>query len=237
MGISFPNESELYRSARDRLLQNEIELRRATEAVAEERRALPPGGEIPEDYTFDGADRTGAATPVRMSELFSPGKDTLVIYSFMYPRGPGDDRPCPSCTGILDPLDGAAEHVSQRVGFAVVAKTALPNILAHADDRGWRHLRLLSSASNSYNLDYFAEDPDSGQQQPMMNVFRRDGNTLRHFWGTEPMFADPDPGQDPRHNGTLDMIWNVFDLTPDGRGTDWREQLSYPSTEHVGAPS
>jgi hypothetical protein len=158
-----------------------------------------------------------------MSELFSPGMDTLVIYSFMYPRGPGDDRPCPSCTGILDPLDGVAEHVSQRINLAVVAKTTLAN------PRPRRRPRLATPAAPVIGLEhlqprYFAEDPDSGQQQPMMNMFRRDGDTIRHFWGTELMFAGHEPGQDPRHNGTLDMIWNVLDLTPDGRGTDWHEQ-------------
>ena len=45
--VRFPNESEEYRTARDRLLTEEIELRRKTEAVAAMRRELPLGGEDP----------------------------------------------------------------------------------------------------------------------------------------------------------------------------------------------
>ena len=55
MSVTFPGESAEYRSARDRLLQREVELRRAMEAVAVERRQLPPGGVVPESYVFEGA--------------------------------------------------------------------------------------------------------------------------------------------------------------------------------------
>src|SRR4051812_18499240 len=126
MGIAFPGESPEYRAARDRLLEQEIELRRAMEAVAAARRELPPGGVVPEDYVFQGPGADGAPTDVRLSELFEPGRDSLAIYSFMFPRDPGDERPgpatgqtallpldqgpCPSCVAILDQLDGAAEH-------------------------------------------------------------------------------------------------------------------------------
>ena len=52
MTIAFPGESAEYRAARDRLLEQEIELRRAMEAVAVARRRLPPGGVVPEDTFF-----------------------------------------------------------------------------------------------------------------------------------------------------------------------------------------
>jgi predicted dithiol-disulfide oxidoreductase (DUF899 family) len=160
----------------------------------------------------------------------------------MFPRDPGDDRPgpetgrtaqlpledgpCPSCVALLDQLDGAAEHVSQHVNLAVAAKAPLPRILTFAEERGWRRLRLLSSADNTYNRDYLAETAD-GSQRPMLNVFHRDGATIRHFWSSELFYAPTEPGQDPRHVGTLEPVWNLFDLTPEGRGIDWDEQLSY----------
>jgi predicted dithiol-disulfide oxidoreductase (DUF899 family) len=241
MSIAFPGESEEYRAARDRLLCQEIELRRAMEAVAAARRGLPPGGAVTEDYLFRGAGADGAATDVKLSELFAPGKDSLVIYSFMFPRDPRDGRPgpaagatallplaegpCPSCVALLDQLDGAAEHATQQINLAVVAKAALPRVLAFAEERGWRHRRLLSSAANSYNRDYLAETA-AGEQRPMLNVFHRDGETIRHFWGSELFYAPWDPGQDPRHVGTLEPVWNLFDLTPEGR-PDWDEQLRY----------
>ena len=237
MAISFPGESAEYRAARDRLVQREIELRRAMEDVAAARRALPPGGPIPEDYVFQGRDGD-----VRLSELFAPGKDSLVIYSFMFPRDRTDDRPgpaggesaqlplhegpCPSCVALLDQLDGTALHVAPLLNFAVIAKTPIERLLTFADERGWRHMTLLSSQGNSYNRDYHAETPEC-DQRPMLNVFHRDETAIRHFWGSELFYAPWDPGQDPRHVGTLEPSWNMFDLTPEGRRPDWDEQLRY----------
>jgi predicted dithiol-disulfide oxidoreductase (DUF899 family) len=241
VSVTFPGESAEYRAARDRLLVQEIELRRAMEAVAAARRQLPPGGVVPEDYVFQGVGADGGPTDVRLSELFERGHDSLVIYSFMFPRDPGDKRPgpptgqtallpleegpCPSCVALLDQLDGAAEHATQHVNLAVVAKSPLPRVVTFAEERGWRGLRLLSSAGNAYNRDYLAETAE-GAQRPMLNVFNRDGETIRHFWGSELFYAPTDPGQDPRHVGTLEPLWNLFDLTPEGR-PDWDEQLSY----------
>jgi predicted dithiol-disulfide oxidoreductase (DUF899 family) len=245
VSLAFPGESAEYRAARNRLIEREIELRRAMEAVAATRRELPPGGPISEDYVFEGIGADGAPAEVRLSELFAPGRDSLVIYNFMFPRGYGGDRPgpasgktallpleegpCPSCVALLDQLDGAAEHAGQRLNSAVVAKAPLPRVLTFAEERGWRHLRLLSSANNTYNRDYFGETAD-GSQVPMLNVFHRDGETIRHFWGAELTYGPSDPGQDHRSVGTLEPLWNLFDLTREGRPTDWDEQLSYPET-------
>jgi predicted dithiol-disulfide oxidoreductase (DUF899 family) len=242
MGIAFPGESIEYRTARDRLLEQEIELRRTMEAVAAARRQLPPGGAVPEDYVFQGAGADGRPSDVRLSELFAPDRDSLVIYSFMFPRDPGDqsasppsgetsllplvEGPCPSCTALLDQLDGAAEHASQHLNLAVVAKAPLPRVLVFARERGWRRLRLLSSAANSYNRDYHAETAE-GTQRPMLSVFHRDGQTIRHFWSSELLYAPTEPGEDPRHVGTLEPVWNLFDLTREGRPSDWYEQFSY----------
>lgn len=242
MSIAFPGESADYRAVRDRLLEQEIELRRVTEAVAAARRALPPGGPVAEDYVFEGAGVDGAPTNVKLSELFEPGKNSLVIYNFMFPRDPGDtspgpaigktallslaESPCPSCTALLDQLDGAAEHARQHINFAVVAKTSPQRLLTFAEERGWRRLRLLSSAGNTYNRDYHGETAD-GVQRPMLNVFHRDPDTIRHFWGSELLYAPTDGDQEPRHVGTLEPLWNLFDLTPEGRPNNWWEQLSY----------
>ena len=231
--ITFPGESSEYRLARNRLLEAETELRRAIERVAAQRRALPPGGAVPDDYVFEAAASGGGE--VKFSELFAPGKDTLVIYSFMFPRWSGDTRPgpaggetarlplaetpCPSCTSILDSLDGAALHLAQRLSLVVVAKSDPARIANFAQERGWRQLRLLSSRNNTYNRDYHAETPD-GEQSPVLNVFTRDGDGFRHRWATELMFAPRDEGEEPRHVDSIWPIWNVLDLTPDGRGSD-----------------
>ena len=95
MPVTFPGESYDYRAARDRLLASEIELRRATEAVAAARRNLPPGGPVPADYFFQGVGADGSPTDIKLSELFAPGNDSLVLYSFMFPRDPSDHSPGP----------------------------------------------------------------------------------------------------------------------------------------------
>ena len=229
----FPGESDAYRLARNRLLAAEIELRRTIERVAAQRRALPPGGAVPHDYVFEETADGGGQ--VRFSELFAPGKDTLVIYSFMFPRWSGDTRPgpaegetarlplaetpCPSCTSILDSLDGAARHLARPLNFVVVAKSDPARIGNFAQERGWRNLRLLSSRNNNYNLDYQAESPE-GEQSPVLNVFTRDGDGFRHRWATELMFAPRDEGEEPRHVDSIWPIWNVLDMTPGGRGSD-----------------
>jgi predicted dithiol-disulfide oxidoreductase (DUF899 family) len=148
MGIALPGESPEYRAARDRLLAQEIGLRRAMEAVAAARRGLPPGGQVKMDYVFRGARADGLHTDVHLSELFEPGKDSLGIYSFMFPRDPGDqtpgprdgetarlplaEGPCPSCAALLDQLDGAAEHASQHINLVAVAKAARAGIRPRA---------------------------------------------------------------------------------------------------------
>src|SRR5262245_60548920 len=93
MKLDFPGETAQYRAARDRLLEQEIALRRQMEAVAAERRALPPGGSIPQDYTFDAIGADGTRTQVKLSELFGEGKDSLIVYNMMFPRHRNDDRP------------------------------------------------------------------------------------------------------------------------------------------------
>jgi predicted dithiol-disulfide oxidoreductase (DUF899 family) len=95
-----------------------------------------------------------------------------------------------------------------------------------ADERGWRRLQFVSSAGTSFNRDYHAETAD-GAQQSMLNVFHRDGGTIRHVWGSELLYAPSEPGQEPRHVGPLEPLWNLFDYTPEGRPSDWDEQLSY----------
>lgn len=217
--MKFPNESGAYRKARNALLEDEIALRRQIEALAARRRKLPPGGEMPQDYVFEGEQGT-----VRLSELFTRGS-TLIAYSFMY--GPKMEKACPSCTSIVDALDGTAPHVVQRANLVVIARSPLQRFLEHARTRGWRHAKLLSSAANSYNRDYHAETAD-GSQMPMLNVFRKDGGKVRHFWGSELLDAKTeDPSQDPRHVDAIWPLWNVLDVTPEGRGTDWNPKLAY----------
>ena len=93
--VRFPGESAEYREARNQLLEAEMTLRRHIEDVAALRRKLPPGGPLKEDYVFEeGATDINDSTTTRstrFSELFDAGKDSLIVYSYMF----GSKMPAP----------------------------------------------------------------------------------------------------------------------------------------------
>ncbi|HEY0781915.1 MAG TPA: DUF899 family protein [Thermoanaerobaculia bacterium] len=216
--VRFPNESAEYRAARTALLAEEIELRRHLERVAAQRRSLPPGGEVRGDYRF-----VGEEGPIDFAGLFGD-KPALAVYSFMF--GPQRDRPCPMCTALLGPLDGNARDLDQRISLAVVARSPLERLLAFKRERGWQGLRLYSDLNDAYSRDYFGLLPD-GSEIPAFNVFTRRDGTIRHFWSGEMTGDSADPGQDPRGAPDLSPLWNVLDMTPEGRGADWYPRLDY----------
>jgi predicted dithiol-disulfide oxidoreductase (DUF899 family) len=234
--IRFPGESREYRRARNQLLEAEGELRRLNEQVAAQRRALPAGGLLKEDYVFESA---ADGSEVRFSELFASGKDALVIYNMMFPRWSEDERagapggktarlplveqPCPSCTSVVDGLEGAAFHLSARINLVVVAKTAPDRLGTYAQERGWHNLRLLSSRNNTFKRDYHGETPE-GEQLPTLIVFSRDEDGIHHRWASEMTFNRGD-------TSSLDPVWPIWgalDLTPDGRG----DPANYPTLQY-----
>ena len=219
----FPNETDTYRAARDTLLAVEMELRAKVEEVAALRRTLPLGGVLKEDYllTEGPADLSvdNNETQTRLSDLFAPGKDTLIVYSFMYPEG---GNACPACTSMID---GLAQHITDRVNFAVFAKTPVADFRAWAQARGWRNVRLLSTNGTSYNTDYVTER-DGSNQIPIINVFRRTADGIFHSWGSELFYAPTTDGQHPRHADMIWPVWNLLDMTPEGRD-GWFPQNSY----------
>jgi len=220
--LRFANESTEYREKRNALLKAEIELRDQVERVAAMRRGLPTGGALKEDYRFDEMGPDGQVGKVKLSELFEGTKNSLFIYSLMY--GPKMEHPCVMCSSIVDALNGNARHIRDRINFAVVARSPIGRIMSFARPRGWNSVRLLSSANNTYNADYFGETA-AGDQYPMANVFVRKNCSINHFWGTEMLYSDFQ-GAEPRHMDLMWPLWNVFDTTPEGRGTDWHPSLN-----------
>ena len=212
----YPNESAEYRAARNDLIVEEIELRRHLERVASQRRALPTGGEIPQDFLL--ASETG---PVRFSSLFSD-KHTLVIYSMMY--GPQRKAPCPMCTSFLNAWNGIAANLRQRVALAVTARSPIERLIDYKNQRGFTNLPFISDGSGEYTRTYVnPEDPDV----PGFSVFSRRDGIVRHFYSGEMSGAMADPGQDPRGAPDLDPLWLMLDMTPEGRGTAWYPKLDY----------
>lgn len=214
----FPNESAEYRKARNTLLAEEIELRRAIERVAAQRRALPRGGEIPKDFEFAGEDG-----PVLFSELFGD-KDTLLVYSMMY--GPQRKGPCPMCTSFLNSWNGTAMNLRQRVALVVTARSPIERLAEYKTQRGYTNLPFVSDSSSEYTRIYVnADDADV----PGFSVFtKRDGKIL-HFYSGELSGEMADPGQDPRGAPDADPLWLMLDTTPTGRGTTWYPQIVLPA--------
>lgn len=213
---SYPNESDEYRKARNALLAEEIELRRQIERVAALRRSLPPGGLVPEGYTFEG--ENGSAT---FADLFGD-KQTLLAYSFMF--GPQREQACPVCTSLLSAWDGTAKNVSQLISVVVIAGSPIERLVSFKNERGWNHLKMYSDVSGDYTRAYVS---GADADMPAVNVFTRRDNTIRHFWSGEMGPSAADPGQDPRGAPDIDPLWTMLDLTPEGRGTVWYPKLDY----------
>jgi predicted dithiol-disulfide oxidoreductase (DUF899 family) len=173
--VRFPNQSTEYRRAREALLAEEIELRRHIERVAEQRRSLPPGGEVKKDYAFEGE-----SGPASFADLFGD-KTTLVVYSYMF--GPQRERPCPMCTSLLSAWDGEVPDIQQRVALAIVARSPIERLKAFKRERGWHYLPLYQDISGEFSRDYHALTKDGGDDAAF-NVFARrqdgSGQTIRH---------------------------------------------------------
>jgi predicted dithiol-disulfide oxidoreductase (DUF899 family) len=203
--LKFPNESKEYRAARDQLLEEERALVEKVKAVAELRRKLPSGGELKEDYTFQTASPDAAGNDIKFSELFRD-KDTLLLYSMMY--GPNWDNPCLSCTSLVDGFDRTSYQVNQDAAFVVIAKAPAHKLEAWAKKRGWNEIQLVSGFKSNYQADYRCQGENDDMQWPTMNVFRKVGGKIFHFWGTE---------LQGNHLDTVWPYWNLMDFTPRGR--------------------
>lgn len=217
----YPNDSPAYREARTALLAEEIELRRHLERVAAQRRALPLGGEA-KGYSFH--DEKGQT--IGLAEMFGP-HDTLVTYAWMF--GPKRKNACPMCTSFLGALDVPSVDIGQRVAFGVIGRSPVARQLAFARERGWRNLKFFESIGDDFARDYRAMD-EKGDEWPALDVWvKRDGKVF-HFWGSE-LGGTADEGEDPRGAPDPTPLWNILDLTPAGRGTDWYPKLSYAAPE------
>jgi predicted dithiol-disulfide oxidoreductase (DUF899 family) len=221
------NQSDEYLVKRDELRVAELELMRQRERVAELRRHLPKGAAV-HDYEFlEGpADLDAGDAPVRtvrLSELFSKPGRALVVYQFMF--GKKQTKPCPMCTLFIDGWNGVAHHLAQNVDVAIVAAADPSALRAHARTRKWNRLRLLSCGDNTFKYDLRSEDRE-GNQDSTVSVFTRDDDgTLRHFYTAHPAFSSE---VKERGIDLLCAVYNVLDLTPQGRGA-WYASFDYPA--------
>lgn len=213
--ILMPGAGGAYRQSRERLREAEIQLRERIEEVAAMRRALPPGPVV-RDYEFvEGSKR------VALSELFASDRPHLILYHLMY--WSKRDEFCNMCSAWIDGYNGIAPHLTQRVNFAIASRAPFDVLKVWAEHRGWNRLRLLSSSSD-FARDIGAED-ENGDPDSTIVAFAKDGDCIRHTYTAHAMLDDRQRGID-----LLSPIWNLLDLTPQGRGKDW-----YPSNDAFDA--
>ena len=218
----FDNESAEYARKREALLAEEIEVRRHLGRLAAQLRDLPRGPAIEQGFRF--IDQNGSE--IGLAEMF--GKhSTLVLYHWMF--GPERERPCPMCTNLLGPLNANAADIEQRVALAVVARSRVERLISFAQERDWHHLRFFHTKGDDFSVKIGGLLPEKGWEMPALLVLLRDPEgTIRLHWMGEMIGEMADPGEDPRGAVDLAPLWNILDLTPAGRGTDWYPKLSYP---------
>lgn len=214
----FPGESDDYARERTKLLAEEIEFRRHMTRLSEQRQALPPGPVIEKDYRF----RDDAGAEVGLIDLFG-AHDTLIAYFWMY--GPQRERPCPMCTNWLGSVNGNAADVKQRASLKILGRSPVERQKAFAVERGWRDLDFVQTVDD-YAADIGVLMPN-GDEYAAITVYQKDGGKVRLFYAAEMPDGAADPGQDPRTAPDIASLWNLLDLTPEGRGADWYPKLSY----------
>lgn len=221
----FPDQSDEYVQRRTALLAAEIERRDQIESVAAQRRALPLGRSVP-DYVFQEGPRDlsrnapSEFTDVRMSELFTGTRDTLIVVHLMF--APDDAEPCVMCSMWADGYNAVTPHLEQHAGVALIAKAEIGQLRRWARGRGWDRIRLISSNGNTFNRD-FAFEHEQGSQEPGLSIFSRlpDG-AIRHRYSIGAEFnAETQRGID-----LYSPVRQMLDLLPSGRG-EWYPDHGY----------
>ena len=139
--------------------------------------------------------------------------------------GPERDRPCPMCTSFLGSLDVPSVDIGQRLAVAVLGRSPVARQLAFARERGWRILRFYETVGDDFARDYHALSPDD-----------EEGAAVDVWSETAPASATRGAPRAAVRPLTLAstrtwppdvMLWNILDLTPGGRDTDWNPSLDY----------
>ena len=136
---------EEWQAARDALLQREKEHTRMADELARQRRELSWLA-IEKEYRFDADDGTRT-----LAELFD-GRSQLLVYHFMF--GPSYDAGCPTCSSMVDGLDGLLPHLHARdVTLLLVSRAPLARLQAYKRRMGWS-VPWVSAANTDFNFNF-----------------------------------------------------------------------------------
>jgi predicted dithiol-disulfide oxidoreductase (DUF899 family) len=206
-------------AARKELLRKEKEFTRQRDGLSRQRRELP-WVKVEENYLFDGPQ--GKET---LADLFD-GRSQLIVYHFMF--HPDWHEGCPSCSFVVDHLDGTIPHLAARdVSLVLVSRAPLAKIATFKKRMGWR-FRWVSSFGSDFNYDYhvsftpeqkatgkvdynYAMEEFPSDESPGASVFYKDSETGEIFH-TYSAYAR---GLEP-----LMLTYALLDLVPKGRDED-----------------
>jgi predicted dithiol-disulfide oxidoreductase (DUF899 family) len=150
-----------WEAARDQLIQREKEHTRTADELAHRRRELPWVA-IEKEYWFDADDGTRT-----LAELFD-GRSQLLVYHFMF--GPAYEAGCPTCSSMVDGLDGLLPHLHARdVTLLLVSRAPLERLQAYKRRMGWS-IPWASSANTDFSLDVGAAVTHEQVQEQMEQV-------------------------------------------------------------------
>lgn len=219
----YHNDTSAYEQARAELLRAEMALRDQCEKVAALRRNLPEGAPV-DNYVFQEGPRDLAADGptkiVKLSELFVDPDKSLIVYQFMY--GGAQKDPCPMCSLCMDGFNGISRHLDEVGNVALIAAAPVADMRAWARDRRWHGLRIASCGDTTFKRDFNFETPDGGQL-PGVSVFRLNSDgTVRHTYSASAIMGEGEY----RGLDLLNPLWNVLDLTTEGR-SDFMPKAQY----------
>jgi predicted dithiol-disulfide oxidoreductase (DUF899 family) len=159
-------------AARLQLLQEEKEVTRRSDEVAQRRQELP-WVRIDKEYQFQTEEGTAS-----LEDLFR-GRSQLLVYHFMF--GPDYKAGCPSCSAIADGFNGFAVHLANHdVMLTAISRAPLEKLVAFKRRMEWT-FPWASSFGSDFNFDFavgFTEKQQSQEgieynyqrEQPMVAV-------------------------------------------------------------------
>jgi predicted dithiol-disulfide oxidoreductase (DUF899 family) len=200
---------EEWQVARERLLEREKALMRASDALAAERRRLPMV-EITSDYIFEG--EQGSA---RLLDLFQ-GQSQLILQHFMF--GTDWEEGCDGCSMMADHIPPLAHLHARDTTYVMVSRAPIGKLLEFRSRMGW-NIPWYSSGDTTFNEDFHATV--DGEEHHGISVFLRDGDRIFHTWQTFNRGVEPMLG-----------IFQLLDRTPYGRQETWEDSPEgWPQTE------
>ena len=181
---------EEWTAAREELLVREKEHTRLGDELARRRRELP-WVPVDKEYRFDTDDGEKA-----LGELFD-GRSQLLVYHFMF--GPSYEAGCPTCSSMVDGIDGVLPHLHARdVTFILASQAPLETLQGYKQRMGW-DFPWASSLGSDFNYDF----------DVALTVEQERAGAFEYNFRESPVWSPPEDVRGP------------FDAWAATTGTDW----------------